>query len=269
MLFPTTRPRCFPLAITSAIALLYQPGTLQAAGYGINENSASYMATGFAGRASNPVDASIAANNPAGISFVDGMMISAGAAVIMEGGEFEGKHTAPQNRVIAEGKTKDFQKTTPVPFGHFVMPVNDKLSFGLSGYGPFGIELDYENNWAGRYFGDKTSVKVINLQGTLSYKFRENFSIGVGLIGSYVEGELTQLTSLANSPGTLDRNGKIKGDDKVLAWNIGAVWRVAPVTYLGLAYHSQLDFTLEGILTLRGCRKRMPSSISPCQKELR
>ncbi|MGI9274984.1 MAG: OmpP1/FadL family transporter [Endozoicomonas sp.] len=242
--------------MSSSWFFLVNASSSYGAGYGINENSASYLATGFAGRASNPVDASIAANNPAGISFIEGSMISVGSALILEGGEFEGAYTGLQHsnplldgRGKASGKTKNFQKTTPVPFGHFVMPIDERFSFGLSGYGPFGIELDYKNDWPGQYFGDKTSVKVINLQGTLAFKQSDDFSIGLGLIGSYVKGLLTQSSGL---PGLLPLTGTVEGDDTTFGWNIGALWQVNDSTNIGVVYHSKLDFTVKGDTKVEG-----------------
>lgn len=249
-----------PCKLTSLAAslcfLCSQSATVQAAGYGINENSASYMGTGFAGRASNSIDASIAANNPAGISFVEGQMISAGSAVILEGGDFKGKYTRPGSpSETISGKAADFQKTTIVPFGHFVMPINEQFSFGLSGYGPYGIELDYDKNWPGKYFGIKTSVKVMNLQGTLSFKWRDDVAIAFGLIGSYVEGTLTQASweavpGVPGVPGVPHIDATVDGDDQTIGWNIGALWQVNEKTMIGAMYHSKLDFTLEGDIEL-------------------
>ncbi|WP_252176763.1 TonB-dependent receptor [Endozoicomonas sp. 4G] len=243
----------------AAMAVSFHAGTAHSAGYGVHENSASYLGTAFAGKASNPQDASIAANNPAGIAYVEGTQISVGSAVIFKGGEFEGKHTAPNllgpsETVVAEGKTKDFQSQTWVPFGHFVFPLNEQISLGLSGYSPDGIQLDYDEDWAGRYFAKKTSVKTINLQGTVSYKFQEDLSIAFGLIGSYVKGELTQKTDLTNfmAPNYPAAEAKIDGDAKTLGWTIGTLWRVNESTNLGLAYFSQLDFKLDGDVKVDG-----------------
>ncbi|KEQ19005.1 hypothetical protein GZ78_02910 [Endozoicomonas numazuensis] len=248
----------------AAMAFSFHSSTAQSAGYGIYENSAGYMGTAFAGKASNPQDASIAANNPAGIAYVEGTQISVGSAVIFEGGEFEGQHIAPnlqgQLEVVAQGKTKDFQSTTLVPFGHFVIPMNEQLSFGLSGYAPYGIELDYDKSWAGQYFGNKTSVKTINIQGTVSYKFQEDFSVGFGLIGSYVKGELTQKSSgtaptdppISIPPQNANIDAKVDGDAEAIGWTVGALWRVREQTYLGLSYFSQLDFKLKGDVAANG-----------------
>ncbi len=228
--------------LASAIALASQVSLVQAAGYGINEQSASYLGTGFAGRASNAVNAAIASANPAGISFVDGRQVSAGADIILKGGEFtNGKHTLSPN---APTTTSDFQKTSFVPFGYFVMPVDDQWSFGFAGYAPYGIELDYEDNWAGKWFGDITSVKVMALQATASYKVRDDLAIGFGLIGSHVKGKLTSMP--------LGAQGVIEGDDNTLTWNMGALWNVTDQTALGLAYHSTYKFNLKGDYTVTG-----------------
>lgn len=243
--------------LASAIALASQVSFVQAAGYGINEQSASYLGTAFAGRASNAIDASVSSSNPAAISFVEGTQASMGADVILEGGKFDGEYTRPElanpgDNITVSGSTEDFQKTAFVPFGYFVMPIDEKWSFGLAGYAPYGIELDYQDGWAGEYFGDKTSVQVMNLQGTLSYKFNDDVSVGFGLIGSHVNGELTQKSWLpsdisgGNPLPLVSGNTKVKGDDYTLGWNIGAVWNVNEATTFGLAYHSKLDFSLEG-----------------------
>ena len=235
--------------LASAIALASHVSFVQAAGYGINEQSAGYLATGFAGRASNAINASIASTNPAGISFLDGRQVSAGADVILEGGKFDGEVTGPI--LNQSGSTDGFQKTSFVPFGYFVMPVDDQWSFGFAGYAPYGIELDYDDNWAGKWFGDITSVQVMALQATASYKVREDLAIGFGLIGAHVKGKLTSRP--------LGMQGTIEGDDNTLAWNIGALWNVNEQTALGLAYHSTYKFNLKGDFTISAGGVDLPS----------
>ena len=227
------------VVLTAAVAMASQVSFVHAAGYGINEQSASYLGTGFAGRASNAIDASISATNPAGISFLKGTQVSVGTDVILEGGSFEGERETPIQGGSTSGKTDDFQQTSFVPFGYFTMPINDQLNFGLAGYAPYGIHLDYKDGWAGEWLGGKTIVEVVNLQGTASYKFTDDFAVGFGLIGSHLKGELT-----SKPFGKVD--AKIKGDDSIIAWNIGALWQVNPSTSIGVAYHSKLDFSLDG-----------------------
>lgn len=228
--------------LASAIALAARVSFVWSAGYGINEQSASYLATGFAGRASNAIDASISSSNPAAISFVEGRQVSVGADVILKGGAFDGSHTL--GSTIVSGSTEGFQKASFVPFGYFVTPIDEKWSAGLGGYAPYGIELDYQDDWAGVWFGDQTSVQVMALQGTVSCKIHDDLSVGVGLIGAHVKGKLTSRP--------IGAEGTIKGDDNTLTWNIGALWNVNEQTALGIAYHSTYHLHLKGDYTVAG-----------------
>ncbi len=240
------------ITLCGSLAVI-QSNSCHGAGYGINENSASYMGTGFAGRSSNAIDASILASNPSGMGFMTERSISAGSAVIFKGGKFDGTFSdSPLGQPIS-GSTNDFQANTFVPFGHIVVPIEEHINLGFSGYAPFGVELDYDKNWVGRFFGLKTSVKVINLQASISYRILDTLSVGVGIIGSYVQGELTQKTFVPQISGSFP--AKVNGDDKTLSWNAGLLWNVDDRTSVGFAYHDSLKFTLEGESKVEGIGK--------------
>lgn len=246
------------ILLATAVAFATQASLSHAAGYGINEQSASYLGTAFAGRGSNAIDAAISSSNPAGISFLEGTNISGGADLILEGGKFDGS-LKPIFGAAKSGSTDGFQKMTPVPFGYFTTQYDDKWSFGLAGYAPYGIELDYDSNWIGHGFGNKTSVQVIALQGTASYKIMDNFAIGFGLIGSHVKGELTSTPFGAS--------GKIEGDDNTVTWNIGALWQPTEQTAIGLAYHHAHKFKLKGEYSVANSPMpdRIPDGVQPAQ----
>lgn len=244
MRFPFNRK----VLLASAIAAASQAGVVNAAGFTVNENSASSMGTAFAGRASNAEDASIAASNPAGIAELDRAQVTLGSAVIMEGGNFEGEFTGAGGQSIAKTQSEDFLKTTPVPFGHYVQPINDKLTFGLSGYAPFGLNLDYGDEFAGKYFGDKTKIEVINLQSSFAYELRDDLSIGFGAIVSKASGELTQSSHVPLSPS--EGTAEVKGDDTALTWNVGLIWQATDATTLGMSYHAATDYKMEGTNTV-------------------
>ncbi|PJE79059.1 47 kDa outer membrane protein [invertebrate metagenome] len=232
--------------LAMAAASIIPASFVHAAGFSVNEQSASAMGSAFAGRASNGEDASIGAANPAGIALLDKQQITVGSALILEGGNFEGSYSK-------EGDTresKDFLKNTAVPFGHYVLPVNDKFTFGLNVYVPFGLNLDYDDAFAGQYFGDKTLIENVNMQSTFAYQFRDNFSVGVGLTASHISGELTQLSRVKMMGIEFDEiNTKVKGDDLAFTWNIGAIWQPDDKTTLGASYHAPTKFTLEGDVT--------------------
>ncbi len=247
MRFPFNRR----VLLVSAIAAASQAGVVNAAGFSVNENSASAMGSAYAGRASNAEDASIGASNPAGIALLDSQQVTLGSGVIMKSGNFENgihnnnTHIEDQYQTLSD--SKDFLKTTPIPFGHYVLPINDKFTFGLNAYAPFGLNLDYDDNFAGAYFGDKTFIQNINLQSTFTYKIQDNLSVGVGLGPSYIKGELTQKKfkhiSVIYAKGI---DAVVKGDDLAFTWSLGAIWQPTPATTLGASYHAPTKFKLEG-----------------------
>ena len=114
-----------------------------AAGFGVNEHSASGLGTAFAGKASNAQDASIGAENPAGITQFKHAEVSVGADVILKGGNLKGESNVPLP--FNSSHDKNFLRTTVIPFGHFAMPINEKWSGGFNIYAPFGLNLKYDN----------------------------------------------------------------------------------------------------------------------------
>ena len=248
MQFPLNRK----VLLASAVALATQASLVQAAGFSVNEHSASAMGTAYAGRASNAEDASIGAANPAGIALLDSQQVTLGSAVVLEGGNFENgsySNNNVNNNYNVSSKSENFLKTTPVPFGHYVLPVNDKFTFGLNAYAPFGLNLDYDDEFAGRYFGDKTIIQNVNLQSTFAYKIQDNLSVGVGLTASHISGELTQRTYKAPTSGLNNIDTQVEGDDLAFTWNIGVIWQPTSATTLGASYHAPTKFKLQGDIT--------------------
>lgn len=230
-----------PIFALSSLAIAMQAG---AAGFALNETSASAAGTAYAGRGSNAEDASIMSANPAGIAHLDQMEVTGGFGYVLPKGEFTGSSTIGGNPV-PEATVKDFPQSAIIPFGYFSMPVSDKFTFGLGMYAPFGAETDYPDDWNGRYLADKTVVKVINLQPTVSYQFNEELSFGLGIIGSYADGELTRsLSPTAKS--------NMKGDGWAMGWTVGAIWKPVDTTSLGISYRSHIKHTLKGEAKVSG-----------------
>lgn len=234
-----------PIFALSSLAIAMQAG---AAGFALNETSASAAGTAYAGRGSNAEDASIMAANPAGIALLDQMEVTGGFGLVVPKGEFSGSGTFVGNPVTGKTSTDDFLKTAFIPFGYFSMPTNDRFSFGLGMYAPFGAESNYPDDWTGRYLADETMVKAINLQPTVSYKFTDEFSVGVGVFGSYADGKLTRsVPDLAmNQPGAGDFYSNMEGDGWGVGWTVGAIWQPIQSTTLGLSYRSHVKHTLKG-----------------------
>jgi long-chain fatty acid transport protein len=231
---------CLSLALASAASHGF------ASGFAINEQSVSSMGTAFAGRSSSADDASTVFGNPAGMARIKREQVSGGIALIHAKTEIDN----------ASGSTSGSNDGDMVPFigapmGYYVKPLDDNWSFGLGLYVPFGLVTDYERNFQGRYHGDRSEVRVITLQPTLSYRFNEQLSIGFGPTINRIDGELT---SAINNPipGAGDGKVEIKGDDTALGYNVGVLFEITPQTRFGLTYHSKVDYRLKGDTTVSG-----------------
>lgn len=218
-----------------------------AGGFAINEQSISSMGTAFAGRSSSADDASTVFGNPAGMARIKREQVSGGLALIYAktdidnaSGSFPGSNDGDMVPFIG------------APMGYYVKPLNDNWSFGLGMYVPFGLVTDYERNFQGRYYGDRSEVRVITLQPTLSYRFNEQLSVGFGPTINRIDGELTSYLANPGSPGRDDGKVEIKGDDTALGFNFGVLFEITPQTRLGMTYHSKVDYRLKGDTTVSG-----------------
>ena len=100
----------------------------------------------------------------------------------------------------------------------------------------------------GRGFGSKSEVKVVTLQPTVSYAFNDRVSIGFGPTINRISGTLESDIRLTPNPlaGAGDNNVKIKGNDTALGFNVGVLVQATDTTRVGLTYHSQVKYKLDG-----------------------
>lgn len=250
-------------------AVLFASQGAVAAGLTLNEQSASAMGTAYAGRSSSALDASTVFGNPAGMSRLDRMQVSGGLAFIdphtkIKDGKAQDAGTgldpqtdaAIEQGINATGTNKgNMVPFTTIPFGYFVTPLDDDKNwhFGMGIYAPLGGKSKYEDTFAGRYQGRKTEVTMVTFQPTISYKFNDMVSVGVGPTISYIDGTLSS-NSLAPTPtGELtDVHYTAKGDDFGVGANVGVLFQPYENTTFGLTYRSETRFKLSGDAKLEG-----------------
>ncbi|MEE3157075.1 MAG: outer membrane protein transport protein, partial [Pseudomonadota bacterium] len=215
-----------------ALAVTLAASGVNANGLSINEQSASGMGTGFAGRSSSAEDASTLFGNPAGMSRLDRTEISGGFATIFAETDIDNAQG------VAPGSNDgDMVPNAVVPFGYLVTPLNDRWHAGIGIYAPFGVISDYEDAFQGRAHGLYSKVQVVTLQPTLSYQINERVSVGFGPTINRISGKLTS-QPLAALGSNAEVN--IKGDDTGYGFNAGVLVQVTDQVRWGLTYHSAI-----------------------------
>lgn len=236
--------------LTASLVLAGWSQLAHAAGFALIEQNASGLGNAYAGQAAAATDASTVFFNPAGMGLLPGSQLVVAGNLIKPSAEFQngGSTAAPlQTLGDAGGDAGDLGF---VPNFYYVTPVNQDLSLGIGLNAPFGLKTEYDQTWMGRFQAVTSEVKTINLNPSLSYKLNETVLLGLGLSAQYIDAKLTNMVNYsALAGGALGANlqgvADVEGDDYGWGYNLGALFNLGN-TRVGIAYRSEVDYTLEG-----------------------
>ncbi|MCA1978039.1 MAG: outer membrane protein transport protein [Thiobacillus sp.] len=229
----------YRLRVAAGLALANLAGAAHAAGFALIEQNASGLGNAFAGQAAVAADASTVYFNPAGMSLLPERQLVLAAHLIKPEAEFSGSVSAPFP--VGGGQGGDAGGWALVPNAYFAQRLSPALHFGIGLNSPFGLKTEYDADWIGRFQAIKSELKTVNLNPALAYKFSDTLSFGAGLNVQWIEATLTNRIPALGQPLVT-----VKGDDFGWGYNLGALWQVTPATRVGLAYRSEIDFTLDG-----------------------
>ena len=118
--------------------------------YEIGTDNTGLANAGAAARAQGP---STIASNPAGMSYLPGTQITAGLQVLYGDLSFD-RDSNTNVPGTGSGNALD-----PIPGGSFFVThqLDDHWSVGFGQYGDFGLAVNYDNDWPGRYFAQNAS----------------------------------------------------------------------------------------------------------------
>jgi len=251
-------------SFTLTLTALCISQSLHAEGYKLYEQSVSAMGNGYAGRGAQINDATLVYSNPAALTELNQAQLSSGATFINATTDYQidtAKSAAGQS-VLGRSAGKNSLNEL-VPFVFYSDKLTEKWHYGLGFYVPFGLSSDYADDWAGRYFADKTSIEIIALQAAAGYRLNEQWSVGGGISVNRVTGELSKFkdhNGLCETGSNINAlygadvyndaycnsHYQVAGDDVKLAYNLAVHARFDTGTKLGLIYHSKIDFVLHG-----------------------
>jgi len=238
---------------------LAAPALGWAAGFQLNETSASGLGNAFAGGAAAAEDASTVWSNPAGMSRIRSAQVVGALHLIKPSIKFhdEGSSAAALQSLGGEGG--DAGSMNYVPNLYFVMPINSQWSAGFGINAPWGLTTDYDAGWMGRFLADKSSIKTINFNPAVSWKPASNVALGLGVNLQRIDAEFTNQVNysallFANSAGAvavpgLETAASAKGSDNAWGWNAGVLWEIDANSRVGAHYRSSIKFHIAGDAT--------------------
>jgi long-chain fatty acid transport protein len=239
------RVKLVHLAVTAALAAI--PGLSHSSGFSLTEQSSSGLGNAYSGSAAAAEDASTIYFNPAGLSLLPaGKQISVSGHYIAPSNSFNNSGSVGATGVPAGNFGGGSGVGALVPNAYFAMSLSPQWSLGVGLGVPFGLSTKYDSSWGGRFQAIESKIETININPTVAYKFSDSTSVGFGVNYQTIDAKLTSNTDYAVLGAGTEGLATLKGKDSAWGWNIGAMFKLAPETRLGVAYRSRINYTLTG-----------------------
>lgn len=224
-------------ALLSLILSLF-PVSTYGAGLWLYEQASADMGLATAGRAALAQDASTAGANPAGMTRLERDQFEAGLLGIFVTAKFDADSVSKSGG--NGGDAGDFVPAGNLAYVHGLSP---DLKLGVYLGSNFGLGLNYDDDWAGRYYVQEGEIVVMGINPSLGYRVNNLLSIGAGL--NVVYGQLTQDVAISNLLGNPDGKLSLDSDDVGIGYNLGALVELTPGTRLGLTYRSEIELQFD------------------------
>lgn len=213
-----------------------------ASAYYIPEKSGRTVGLAGAGATTSDKDSSVLFYNPAGMSLFKKPTASLSTVLYMPKITYTDAGSVPlPNTPASSGNGGNAGVVVPVPSIFAIYPLNDKMNLGVGLTAPFGLSIEYDKGWVGRYRGIKSSLKTIDLNPSISYKVAQNLTLGMGLSGQYIDltREKTVLREISPQQ-KVDITSRLKGSTFGWGYNLGALYEFDKNTRVGIGFRSHV-----------------------------
>ena len=202
-----------------------------------------------AGAAALATDPSVLMSNPAGLTELKGTQISANGQLILGDMRFS-RDSSNQFDGNEGGNALQYLPGASFFVSH---QIDDRSAIGFGMYGNFGLALDYDDDWAGRYFNQEAAIIGVSFQPTLAHKFTDDLSVGIGprIMYGYYRNETAINNNLLGLRDSSDGQLEYKDTDVGAGINLGLLYRVSERTQIGLAYTSKIDLEFKDSPSVR------------------
>lgn len=221
-----------------------------AGGFGISGKSASNLGNAFSGTAVLAEDASVVYTNPAAMQDMRGSHFSALLHTIGSNLKYTDKDSQHSNGSTISGPAStNVNDPHYVPNLYYVTELNGKTHFGFGVYSPFGLGLDYDDDWQGRYITTGSDMKIINFSPAISFQASDKLSLGVGVDLQYLHATLENAVDfgkLLGSPGAADGSQTLTGTNRAYGYSLGLTYDMSDATRVGMSFHSSTQHKIEG-----------------------
>ncbi len=216
------------------LALLYGTAA-HAAGYQLNEFSATSLGRSFAGVGIMGDDYSALAYNPAGMTLMKQSGMQLGFTEVEEYSKIKGQNAGEETLM-------HYGVALPSGFGQW--NINDKWFLGAGVYVPFGLSTNHKADSFVAPKAKKSLLEVVDTNISVAYKATDKLSLGASAILRYIYGNMN---SYISHPAA---QGKIIADYDLDGWTttgaLGMMYEFTPDTRIGVTYKIKSKQTVKG-----------------------
>ncbi len=206
---------------------------LVAGGYKIPEQSLNSMALGAA-YVAHTSGADTAYFNPAAMSFmVDKQYVEAGLTLA----HLPSNVYSLMEPYNGESKVEDIL----IPNTHYVANAMGDFRWGVSIVAPAGLTKRWETPYQ-KLYAEEFTLKIVEVNPSVSYKVTDQFSVGGGLRFIYSEGVVNSDGADAGAP--IKR--EMEGDTIEFGYNLAMMYKPTDDINLAVTYRSNIDLDQEG-----------------------
>ena len=220
---------CVTLALDLALS------TAHAAGLWLYEQGTPDVGTANAGVAARASDAATASVNPAGMTRLEESQAMVGIQPIYGDMTFD-------IDASSFGGGDGGNSVGWVPSGglFYVHSLSDDLKLGFSAGSYLGLGIDFNDDWAGRYYATKNELITAFAQGSAAYRINDWLSVGAG--AAFFYGELEYEAAVNNLLDSLP-DGRLEFDDTdtTSAVMLGVLAEPRTDTRIGLTFISKVE----------------------------
>jgi long-chain fatty acid transport protein len=228
---------CCLAMLCGVLSMVLAPQLCYGNGFAIYEGSARGNALGgtLVGRADDP---SALYYNPAGITQLPGLQMMMGATAI-----------TPSADVVTQFQGTRSSTTTEdnwylPPHFYTSYQVSDAVWLGLGVFSPFGLGVEFNENWPGRYNSYNAELQTVSVNPNLAVKITDKLSLAAGLSAMWLNLKLEKKIDPygQNNPNvsTYDVDSTLEGDSVGIGFNVAAHYKAFDWLALGASYRSQV-----------------------------
>jgi len=202
-------------------------------------------AAGWSARAQ---DASTAFTNPAGMTRLERSQMLAGVQPLYVNVKFDTDSSS-----FGGGDGGNAGGWVPAAGLYYVQDVTQKWKIGVAAASYFGLGLDYNDDWSGRYYVTKAELLTFGVTPTVAYRATDWLSIGAG--PTIVYGSLEQKAAINNAvaEGVPYPDGSIEAEDDDFGYGgiFGVLLEPREDTRFGITYLTEVELEFKDSVTLK------------------